>query len=231
MKPFLLKVFLFLLPVNLAIVAVELQLRTIPNAYSLKKTQLDNLCEELEILCLGSSHAFFGINPVYFSKKAYNAANFSQTLDYDQKILEKYIDKMTLEEKIGQMIQIDRDNCRPGNIKEYFLGSVLSGGGSRPDGVAYTAATYDKWFAFTNNRLLDESLTTNSGSSQPFSYHFLRVSNASFISGCILPYITVPSFASTHEPGYASYADATTSSSLGVASFVIGKATPFGYFT
>jgi len=94
MKPFLLKVFLFLLPVNLAIVAVELQLRTIPNAYSLKKTQLDNLCEELEILCLGSSHAFFGINPVYFSKKAYNAANFSQTFDYDQKILEKYIDKM-----------------------------------------------------------------------------------------------------------------------------------------
>jgi len=94
MKPFLLKVFIFLLPVCFLTVAVELQLRSIPNVYSLKKTQLDNLSEEMEILCLGSSHAFFGINPVCFSKKAYNAANVSQTFDYDQKILEKYIDQM-----------------------------------------------------------------------------------------------------------------------------------------
>ena len=94
MKPFLLKVFLFLLPVCLLMIVVEWQLRQIPNAYSLKKTQLDNLCGEIEILCLGSSHAFFGVNPVYFSKKAYNAANYSQTLDCDQKILEKYINKM-----------------------------------------------------------------------------------------------------------------------------------------
>ncbi|RDY09047.1 hypothetical protein CR513_06650 [Mucuna pruriens] len=40
--------------------------------------------------------------------------------------------RMSLEEKIGQMTQIERSVATPDVIKNYFIGSVLSGGGSVP---------------------------------------------------------------------------------------------------
>jgi beta-glucosidase len=41
--------------------------------------------------------------------------------------------RMTLDEKIGQMTQVDRQFLNPlEDIKDYFLGSLLSGGGSSP---------------------------------------------------------------------------------------------------
>ncbi|XP_045789698.1 beta-glucosidase BoGH3B-like [Trifolium pratense] len=42
------------------------------------------------------------------------------------------MDRMTLEEKIGQMVQIERVNATADVMKKYFIGSVLSGGGSVP---------------------------------------------------------------------------------------------------
>ncbi|XP_058757188.1 uncharacterized protein LOC131630434 [Vicia villosa] len=42
------------------------------------------------------------------------------------------IDRMTLEEKIGQMVQIDRTVASADVMKKYYIGSVLSGGGSVP---------------------------------------------------------------------------------------------------
>lgn len=47
--------------------------------------------------------------------------------------IEDLMSRMTLEEKIGQMTQVDNlALSNPENIKTYFLGSVLSGGGSDP---------------------------------------------------------------------------------------------------
>ncbi|XP_073270072.1 uncharacterized protein [Primulina huaijiensis] len=42
------------------------------------------------------------------------------------------MERMTLEEKIGQMTQIERKVATADNIKQYFIGSLLSGGGSTP---------------------------------------------------------------------------------------------------
>ncbi|KAK2397109.1 beta-glucosidase BoGH3B [Trifolium repens] len=42
------------------------------------------------------------------------------------------IDRMTMEEKIGQMVQIERVNATARVMQKYFIGSVLSGGGSVP---------------------------------------------------------------------------------------------------
>ncbi|XP_059646505.1 uncharacterized protein LOC132293169 isoform X2 [Cornus florida] len=42
------------------------------------------------------------------------------------------ISQMTLEEKIGQMVQIERHDASAEVMKKYFIGSVLSGGGSAP---------------------------------------------------------------------------------------------------
>ena len=46
--------------------------------------------------------------------------------------VEDLLSLMTLEEKIGQMTQAERMYITNGDIAEYFIGSVLSGGGSTP---------------------------------------------------------------------------------------------------
>ncbi|XP_027937248.1 uncharacterized protein LOC114191968 [Vigna unguiculata] len=51
--------------------------------------------------------------------------------------------RMSLEEKIGQMTQIEREVATPDVIKKYFIGSVLSGGGSVPAPKA-SAETWQK---------------------------------------------------------------------------------------
>ena len=49
-------------------------------------------------------------------------------------LVEDLLTKMTLDEKIGQMIQVDRSAVinNPQDITNYFIGSLLSGGGSGP---------------------------------------------------------------------------------------------------
>ncbi|MFS8011957.1 putative glucan 1,3-beta-glucosidase [Helianthus anomalus] len=42
------------------------------------------------------------------------------------------IGRMTLQEKVGQMVQIDRSVATPDVMRNYFIGSLLSGGGSVP---------------------------------------------------------------------------------------------------
>ncbi|HEX6277812.1 MAG TPA: glycoside hydrolase family 3 N-terminal domain-containing protein [Polyangiaceae bacterium] len=42
--------------------------------------------------------------------------------------------RMTLHEKVGQMTQASRETIQPGDIREFALGSILSGGGSAPGG-------------------------------------------------------------------------------------------------
>lgn len=42
------------------------------------------------------------------------------------------IKEMTLEEKLGQMTQIEKNSIPPEDVKTYMLGSVLSGGGANP---------------------------------------------------------------------------------------------------
>ena len=44
------------------------------------------------------------------------------------------VHRMTLDEKVGQMTQASRETIKPGDIREFSLGSVLSGGGSAPGG-------------------------------------------------------------------------------------------------
>ena len=45
--------------------------------------------------------------------------------------------KLTLEQKVGQVIQGDSDSVTPEEVKEYRLGSVLSGGNSAPGPLPY----------------------------------------------------------------------------------------------
>ncbi len=89
-KTFLKKTFLFSLPIVLFILSFEALLRHIPNDYKYKKTFLDQKSNTIQTLFLGSSHAYFGLNPIYMHTNSFNASYFSQTIKYDIEILKKY---------------------------------------------------------------------------------------------------------------------------------------------
>ena len=62
--------------------------------------------------------------------------------------VEALLAQMTLDEKVGQMTQADRGALRSeGDIRSYFLGSVLSGGGSSPPDATAPgwAEMYDRY--------------------------------------------------------------------------------------
>ncbi|CAM0876253.1 unnamed protein product [Alopecurus aequalis] len=66
--------------------------------------------------------------------------------------------RMTLAEKIGQMTQIERENAATGVLSKYFIGSVLSGGGSVPAPQASAQA----WASMVNGMQKD-ALSTRLG--------------------------------------------------------------------
>ncbi|HYG52247.1 MAG TPA: hypothetical protein VD905_15155 [Flavobacteriales bacterium] len=90
MKRFLKKITLFILPLFVCAVVLEIMLRQIPNDYSLKKEFISTHPEKIDVLVLGSSHALRGVNPSHFDLKCFNASYVSQTLDMDWCILDKF---------------------------------------------------------------------------------------------------------------------------------------------
>ena len=73
-----------------SVVCLEIFLRSMPNSYKEKRTKLVNQKDRIEILVLGSSHSFFGLNPEYFSAPAYNMAHVSQTFSLDFELLKEF---------------------------------------------------------------------------------------------------------------------------------------------
>lgn len=86
---------LFIVPLLVVASVSEWLLRNIPNDYKLKKEYLDKNSNTTEVLVVGSSYAFYGLDPAYFSsRKSFNASNISQPIKYDYIILEKYADRL-----------------------------------------------------------------------------------------------------------------------------------------
>ena len=68
--------------------------------------------------------------------------------------------RMTLEEKVGQVIQADILSVTPEQVRDYHLGSVLNGGNSAPGGDNRAAA--DKWLQLAD-AYWDASNDTSAG--------------------------------------------------------------------
>ncbi|KAL8501002.1 hypothetical protein ACS0TY_020547 [Phlomoides rotata] len=66
--------------------------------------------------------------------------------------------RMTLEEKIGQMTQIEREVSSPDVVNKYFIGSIVSGGGSVPR----PRASAEDWINMVND-FQKAALTTRLG--------------------------------------------------------------------
>ena len=54
-------------------------------------------------------------------------------------LIEQLIKAMTIEDKVGQVIQGDLDFVTPADVKKYKLGSVLNGGNTSPNGDKYSS--------------------------------------------------------------------------------------------
>ncbi|CAI0452416.1 unnamed protein product [Linum tenue] len=104
----------------------------------------------LVLVSCNSSFAAAGAKPLYLKYK-----------DPKQPVgarIKDLVKRMTLEEKIGQMVQIDLTVASSDVMKNYYLGSVLSGGGSVPSPKASAAAWVN-----TVNGLQKGALSTRLG--------------------------------------------------------------------
>ena len=68
--------------------------------------------------------------------------------------VEDLLKRMTLDEKIGQMTQVEKNSIQPGDITKYFIGSILSGGGGSPN-----ENTAQGWYAMVEG-FQQEALAT-----------------------------------------------------------------------
>lgn len=105
MVKFLKKIILFGLPIIVIGIILEVLLRNIPNDYKLKNEYLKNNSKNIEVLILGSSHSYYGLDPEMMSGEVFNASYVSQSLEYDFKIYNKFKDNLTRLEYI--VIAID----------------------------------------------------------------------------------------------------------------------------
>jgi hypothetical protein len=85
---------LFSIPFALMFIGLEFFYRYIPNNYSVKNQQINNQSKKTETLFFGDSHCLYGLNPKYFSKKAFNLSNVSQTIYFDKLLFEKHLNKL-----------------------------------------------------------------------------------------------------------------------------------------
>ena len=92
MKGFYKKIIVFVAPVLLIWLALEVFYQSVENTYTYKAKKVIETYEDTEILIFGDSHSFYGINPKYFSQKTYNLSNVSQSLYFDELLLNKHLD-------------------------------------------------------------------------------------------------------------------------------------------
>ena len=93
-KKFIKKILLVIIPICFILFLIEYQLRKIPNRYKIKRQYFEQQLDSLHVLILGSSQAWYGVNPDYFAEKGFNLAYDGQSLFYDTQITLKYLNKM-----------------------------------------------------------------------------------------------------------------------------------------
>lgn len=90
MKCFILRIVFFLLVLFALVGGLELYVRKIPNPYKYKNEWMEENARDVEILILGSSHAYRGIKPEYLDGKSFNLAMSAQRFKQDSYLLFKW---------------------------------------------------------------------------------------------------------------------------------------------
>ncbi|MYD96887.1 MAG: glycoside hydrolase family 3 protein [Gammaproteobacteria bacterium] len=79
------------------------------------------------------------------------ASPFDPAHPYEQglaRTVDGYLRALSVEQKVGQMIQAEIANATPAEVSEFALGSVLNGGGSQPHGNKH--ASVEDWLALAD---------------------------------------------------------------------------------
>ena len=84
---------------------------------------------------------------------------FAEDPELERKV-DELLASMTLEEKVGQIIQGDIASTTPEDVRKYRLGSILAGGGSDPGGK-YNARP-EEWLALAD-AFWEASMDTSGG--------------------------------------------------------------------
>ena len=92
--------------------------------------------------------------------------------------------KMTVEEKVGQVIQGDIASMTPEDMKKYHLGSILAGGGSSPGGNEKAPAK--KWLELADAFYAASIDTSNGGVGIPMIWGIDAMHGHSNIVGAVL---------------------------------------------
>jgi beta-glucosidase len=90
---------------------------------------------------------------------------------------------MTLAQKVGQMTQPEIKNVTPAQVSQYYLGSVLNGGGSWPNGNKY--ATPAEWVALAD-RYYEASMATDMAEKVPVIWGIDAIHGNSNVYGATL---------------------------------------------
>ncbi|MES2126627.1 MAG: glycoside hydrolase family 3 N-terminal domain-containing protein [Pseudomonadota bacterium] len=93
------------------------------------------------------------------------------------------VGKMTLAQKIGQMTQPEIKSATPADVTQYYLGSVLNGGGSWPNGNKHASAA--EWLALAE-RYHDASLATDMAIKVPVVWGIDAIHGNSNVFGATL---------------------------------------------
>lgn len=124
MGQFYKKILYFLIPILVVWIGVELFYRTVPNNYTYKNEMVKSYYEHGEVLIFGSSHSFFGINPDYFERSTYNFSNISQSLYFDELLIEKHLehfeDLKAIVLTIGYFTLSQQDDGLEDRWRKYF---------------------------------------------------------------------------------------------------------------
>jgi beta-glucosidase len=94
------------------------------------------------------------------------------------------LSRMTVEEKVGQIIQADISAVTPDEVRKYNLGAILNGGGSAPGGDNRT--TPDKWLALADEFWTASTDTSDGGVGIPVIWGTDAVHGHSNILGATL---------------------------------------------
>ncbi|HET7268185.1 MAG TPA: glycoside hydrolase family 3 N-terminal domain-containing protein, partial [Oleiagrimonas sp.] len=92
--------------------------------------------------------------------------------------------KMTVAEKVGQVIQADIESVTPAEVRQYHLGSILAGGNSKPGGG--TVATPAQWLQLADAFHKASVDTSDGGVGIPLLFGFDAVHGANDVVGATL---------------------------------------------
>lgn len=84
----------FLFPIFALLGGIELFYRLVPNNYNYKDRLVRERYQDTEVLILGGSHTFYGLDPQYFQYSTFNLAGMSQTILIDQLLFQKHVPHM-----------------------------------------------------------------------------------------------------------------------------------------